>query len=319
MIYTCLPVDLETGWGVCGHYVNRELARLRLIALIPPHCPSGHLDGPLLCGMFPHSHEPGLRHIRGTRNCGYTFFERNFEATRNIANAWRYWDWVATGSSWCERWLREAGYPTCSTVVQGVDHAIFHSVVVPRDRRRFVVFSGGCFQYRKAQNVVVAAMRVMMQRHPDVHLAAAWETSSPQLDFRATMAASRRIQYGGEPLAEACASNGLDMERVRLYPATSHDRMAQLYHDSDVGLFPNRCEEGTDLQHGFRPGAGRERRGFPRILALVPWPLRAARRSPPLRRKLQRRRGLGSGPEDFILAHHGGKAQIGLNHPAFRA
>jgi hypothetical protein len=29
--------------------------------------------------------------------------------------------------------------------------------------------------------------------------------------------------------------------------------------------------------------------------------------------------GLGSGPEDFILAHHGWKAQIGLNHPAFRA
>ena len=176
MIYTCLPADNRTGWGVCGAYVNGQLGRLRLIALIPPHCPPGRVDGPFLCAMFPHSHEPGLGHIRGTRNCGYTFFERNFEAMRNIDNAWRYWDWVAVGSSWCERWLRQAGFPNCSTVVQGVDHAIFHPAAEVRDREHFVVFSGWCFQFRKAQDVVIAAMRVMMQRHADVCLAASWET-----------------------------------------------------------------------------------------------------------------------------------------------
>ena len=217
------------------------------MAMVPPHCPPGTVDGPLLCAMFPHTHEPGVRHIRGTRNVGYTFIERNREAARRIDNAFPWWDWIAAGSSWSERCLREAGFTCCSAVPQGVDHALFHPADGERESVGLTVFSGGCFRYRKGQDVVIAAMRVMMARHADVRLAAAWETAAPQQDFASTMAASGLIDYQGGTLAEVCARNGLDMARVRLFPAMPHAEMAGLYHASDVGLFPNRCEGGTNL------------------------------------------------------------------------
>jgi glycosyltransferase involved in cell wall biosynthesis len=43
------------------------------------------------------------------------------------------------------------------------------------------------------------------------------------------------------------ADNGIDLERVITVPAQPNGLMAKIYRNSDVGLFPNRCEGGTNL------------------------------------------------------------------------
>ncbi len=39
---------------------------------------------------------------------------------------------------------------------------------------KFVVFSGGKLEFRKGQDLAVAAMRIFMQRHSDVVFITAW-------------------------------------------------------------------------------------------------------------------------------------------------
>jgi len=53
-------------------------------------------------------------------------------------------------------------------------------------------------------------------------------------DFPATMAA-------------VLAAAGIPKDKVILLPPLPHFEMARVYKNSDVGLFPNRCEGGTNL------------------------------------------------------------------------
>src|SRR5581483_11248947 len=67
------------------------------------------------------------------------------------------------------------------TVLQGVDMTHFH----PGPRAglfgdRFVVFSGGKLEGRKAQDLVARAFRVFAQRHSDALLITAWSSPWPQ-------------------------------------------------------------------------------------------------------------------------------------------
>jgi glycosyltransferase involved in cell wall biosynthesis len=40
---------------------------------------------------------------------------------------------------------------------------------------------------------------------------------------------------------------GVDLNRVELLPYVPHDELSTIYGNTDVGLFPNRCEGGTNL------------------------------------------------------------------------
>jgi len=43
------------------------------------------------------------------------------------------------------------------------------------------------------------------------------------------------------------ADNGLDPERVVTCELTPHEQLRELYAQTDIGVFPNRCEGGTNL------------------------------------------------------------------------
>ncbi|MBC8548595.1 MAG: glycosyltransferase [Candidatus Brocadiales bacterium] len=68
-----------------------------------------------------------------------------------------------------------------------------------------------------------------------------------------TMAASRHIKYEVKSKDYATAmygilhDNGLDMERVVTLLPRSNALMAKIYKNTDIGLFTNRCEGGTNL------------------------------------------------------------------------
>ena len=108
MIYVNMALGSGYGWGVCGKHIALELSRLGPVRVIsePVHISSignalefhslqrllldadeetqfakadGSLaaDGPLLQGIGDERLLPRRANIRGTRNIGYTFFERN--------------------------------------------------------------------------------------------------------------------------------------------------------------------------------------------------------------------------------------------------
>jgi glycosyltransferase involved in cell wall biosynthesis len=234
-----MPTGRAHGWGIAGEYLTREIARLPYLEGVTLHCISGHDFRP-------------MNPVDWNRiNIGYCFFENDIEALRHTRRAAREWDFIVAGSSWCEYQLRIGGVKHTSTILQGVDPTNFYPVPHRRDDGRFIVFSGGKFEFRKGQDLVIAAMRVFMQRHQDAYLACSWINQWPF--SLATMAKSPHISF--HPSDEDCSTilqrtlheNGIPPERVYLAPLIDNAQIRQIYQQTDIGIFPNRCEGGNNM------------------------------------------------------------------------
>ncbi len=234
-----MPSGRAHGWGIAGEYLRSEIAKLPPLDGVTLHCISGHDLRPMNPSDW------------NRINIGYCFFENDIEVLRHTRRAAQEWDFIVAGSSWCEYQLRIGGVRKTSTVLQGVDPANFYPMPPRRDDGRFIVFSGGKFEYRKGQDLVMAAMRVFMQRHQDVYLACSWINQWPF--SLATMSHSPHISF--HPSNDDCVTilqrtiqeNGLPPERVYLAPLVDNTLIKQIYQQTDMGIFPNRCEGGNNM------------------------------------------------------------------------
>jgi glycosyltransferase involved in cell wall biosynthesis len=93
-----------------------------------------------------------------------------------------------------------------------------------------VVFSGGKFEDRKGQDVAIKAYKVLQDRYPDVRLVTAWANA-----------------YTNNNGTQALQNAKIDMNRVIQVPLALNFVMAEVYQNTDIGLFPSRCEAGTNL------------------------------------------------------------------------
>ena len=282
LIYLALPLGTAHGWGICGRYITRELARLGPVRLITDRLEAGlvgdalelatlrallapaelqsagravEVDHPVLQCVVGPELTPLRPRLHGRRTVGYTFFENTAFAPASIETARTQYDVLAAGSSWCSEILRQHGLADVRTVVQGIDPTIFRPVEGGREffADRFVVFSGGKFELRKGQDLVIAAFKVLQERHEDVLLVTSWFNQWPAT--MRTMRASPYIRF--EPPAGnleyrtlvegVLAANGIDASRAIHLGLVQNALMARVYRNSDVGLFPNRCEGGTNL------------------------------------------------------------------------
>ncbi len=236
---TSLPSGSAHGWGIAGDYLRREIAALPPINGVTLHCVRGWDLQPF---------EPANW---DRVNIGYCFFEDNFEVLAHAREAAGRWDFMVAGSHWCEYNLRIGGFKATGTVLQGIDPRVFHPAPGLRSRDCFVVFSGGKFELRKGQDIVIAAMKVFMDRHDDVVLSCAWYNQWP-FSLK-TMELSSFINYRHAEeeclilLQRTLAENGIDLRRVLLHPLRDNRTMREVYLASDIGLFPNRCEGGNNM------------------------------------------------------------------------
>ena len=234
-----MPTGSAYGWGVAGTYLKAEIAKLPPVDGVTLHCITGHNFMPF--------DESAWDRI----NIGYCFFEHDLLAKPFIAEAADRWDHIVAGSNWCEQHLRNGGMGRTSTILQGIDSSIFCLQPPRSDDSRFIVFSGGKFEYRKGQDIVIAAMRLFMERHKDVWLSCSWHNQWPS-SIR-TMEQSPLIEFNSQDgssddqLIDTIRRNGLDMSRVVLHPTFDNARMPLIYAESDIGIFPNRCEGGNNM------------------------------------------------------------------------
>ena len=279
MLNLVFPIGHMHGWGVCGHHLTKELSRVASVRLISdPFGPeeaggelehrnlmrlfvdknllASELDRPLPGAMIqPVNNDtfgPWEPRIKGLKNLGYIFYEQDRISPGKIANARASFDFIAAGSSWCQEILAKAGCENTATVVQGVDRALFNGesnqkTVFPDN---FLIFGGGKFELRKGQDLVLMAAKVMMDRHPEVMLVASWYNGWPQ--SMASMTASPHIRFELKQdyfssMQATLAATGIDPDRVILLPPMHHQKMATVYKNTDLGVFPNRCEGGTNL------------------------------------------------------------------------
>ncbi|MDH4191032.1 MAG: glycosyltransferase [Betaproteobacteria bacterium] len=194
-----------------------------------------------------------LQQIRGAPDFGMVFFEDTRFSPASLAQGRSRFRRILAGSSWNAEVLRARGLSNVSVCLQGIDTSVFF----PRPKTdafpgRFVVFSGGKLEYRKGQDLVIAAFREFHAQHPDALLVAAWHNFWP-----ASVGSLARSPYvrgvpgydesGQLRLAPWLAENGLPEGSFIALPPLPNARMAEVYRELDVALFPNRAEGGTNL------------------------------------------------------------------------
>lgn len=283
MIYLILPRGNNFGWGVCGKYLVKEMSAITEVKYIAEKFGVGDIgdeldyyflksqligeaedkeikdgvikqvDYPILQAMDNITLLPTGPNLKGTFKAGYTFFEENILSQEYIQNGRDNYDIVVAGSTWCEEVLRNHGLENVTTIIQGTDPQIFNPYHSEKElfRDQFVIFSGGKFELRKGQDIVIKAYKVLQDRHKDVVLVNSWFNA--WADSMKTMAASPYIKFdisSGDYITimnKILQNNGLDLERVITLVPRPNALMARIYKNSDIGLFPNRCEGGTNL------------------------------------------------------------------------
>lgn len=239
------------GWGVCNRYLIEELSKLTALEALTethPQWNSAALPGDLFATLGNHELQ-ALCPARGGRNFGYTFFEAE-PNQRSRENAKRY-DVLFAGSTWGVERLQAQGIPRGIVLVQGVDGRVFYPQAPTRDDGKFRIFSGGKFELRKGQDLVLRAFKILQRKYPDMILVNAWFNHWPKLMGLVAKAPDMRFELieGSwvEQMEHVYRLNGIDPTRVITLPLTPQAQMAEIYRESDVGLFPNRCEGGTNL------------------------------------------------------------------------
>jgi glycosyltransferase involved in cell wall biosynthesis len=134
-----------------------------------------------------------------------------------------------------------------------VDTKIFHKGHAQKTKHpnHFVVFSGGKMEFRKGQDLVIRAFKVLQDRHDDVLLVNCWYnrwdaaiasmSMSPHIQFE--MPRGRYV----DAVRHLLNANGIQPQKAVICEPVHHSQVAEIYRDTDCGLFPNRCEGGTNL------------------------------------------------------------------------
>jgi glycosyltransferase involved in cell wall biosynthesis len=119
-------------------------------------------------------------------------------------------------------------------------------------RDRFIVFSGGKFEFRKAQDVVAVAFKRFHEKHPDSLLLTCWQTLLPQDPEPFRMAghcqAMPQVDSSKGILTTPWLLElGLPQGSFLELPYTPNMLMPSLLRECSAAIFPNRCEGGTNL------------------------------------------------------------------------
>jgi glycosyltransferase involved in cell wall biosynthesis len=148
--------------------------------------------------------------------------------------------------------LADHGIHNTTLTIQGID-----PVMRPGPRRgrfagRFAIYSGGKLEYRKGQDIVVAAFKAFHSRHPEALLVTAWR--SPFVGSAASLIEGGLVVQapgtgpdGGLDLAGWLAANGIGPDDSLDLGMVGHADLREVLIECDVAIFPNRSEPATNL------------------------------------------------------------------------
>ncbi len=195
---------------------------------------------------------PLSERFRGRRNVGVIAYEET-RFTPDVLERASSYDAMVVHSTFNRRLLEERGVPNVRVALQGIDpDEIFPGQAKGRFGDRFVVFSGGKLEFRKGQDIVLAAFRTFYQRHPEALLITAWHNAWPatamsMAESRLTPVVPKIDAQNRLRIAEWATDNGLPAEAFRDLGFLGRHQIAETLWECHAAVFPNRCEGATNL------------------------------------------------------------------------
>ncbi|WP_448205821.1 glycosyltransferase family 4 protein [Azospirillum sp. sgz302134] len=195
---------------------------------------------------------PASARFRGDRNVGVIAFEDTLFNRDALERARRY-DGLVVHSTFNRDLLAEQGVTGVACAFQGVD--VDEMRPEPPAKRfgdRFVVFSGGKLEFRKGQDIALAAFRRFHERHPDALLITAWHnpwphTSMDIAESPLTPSAPAVGDNGKLRIVEWAMANGLPPEAFVDTGFLERRQIPAILAECHAAIFPNRCEGATNL------------------------------------------------------------------------
>jgi glycosyltransferase involved in cell wall biosynthesis len=195
---------------------------------------------------------PGQDRIWGKPNVACTAIE-HLVCTQHGRKISKNYDLFIAISKWNADYLKSLGVGPVHLCYQGIDPVLFH----PRPgsglyRDRFVIFSGGKFEYRKGQDIVLAAFKIFHARHPEALLVTCWQNllkadgAAFALAGHCDDVPEMAPDYG-LLMTPWLLKQGLPADSFIALPFTHNILMPTVLHECDMAVFPNRCEGGTNL------------------------------------------------------------------------
>lgn len=190
--------------------------------------------------------------FRGSRNVGVIAFE-DTRFDRDTLDRARSYDRIVVHSEYNRALLAEQGITDVACAFQGVDPD--ELAPVPPARRfgdRFVVFAGGKVEFRKGQDIVLAAFRRFHERHPDALLVTAWHnpwphTSADIAESPLVPAAPAVGENGKLRIVEWAMDCGVPPEGFIDMGFLGRGQIPAILAECHAAIFPNRCEGATNL------------------------------------------------------------------------
>lgn len=218
----------------------------------------GKIEGQPVSGIFLRAlgdgldFPPFLDGWSADTDIGVVFFESADVPIENLTRAAGLRA-VITGSQWNTDVLQAAGLNNVFNCPQGIDPALFcPGSRAGRFQDRFAVFSGGKLEYRKGQDLVVAAFKQFQKRHPEALLVTAWQNPWPEAADSLKMSPHisglpRRTEDGLLNINEWLLGEGLAPDSFIDLGALANSQTPAVLREMDVAVFPSRCEGGTNL------------------------------------------------------------------------
>ncbi|MDP9127824.1 MAG: glycosyltransferase family 4 protein [Pseudomonadota bacterium] len=214
-----------------------------------------HFDGPVLHGVGNcYAHFKNQFRVRGRPNIGCAAIEE-LACPPDWRPFLQIYDMFIAISTWNADYLRSLGLgKPVHLCRQGIDTQRFF----PAQRSalfgdRFVIFSGGKLEFRKGQDIVLAAFKRFQATHDDVLLVTSWQNAQmPELaafeNRGLCVSVPSPLEDGrGLNIAAWLAREGLPPGSFVDLGWQHNKAMPRFLHASDIAIFPNRCEGGTNL------------------------------------------------------------------------
>jgi tetratricopeptide (TPR) repeat protein/glycosyltransferase involved in cell wall biosynthesis len=282
------PLSITSGWGIYALNLTLQLLRnpaWEVALLVPPSITSESLNPlhkslllpliekqkhfqelvtansdkqiacnfPVLYGLGNNLVSSGVENqITSACQVGVIFFEDTRITAEAVEKAKQY-SVIVAGSNWNADVLRSCGLTNVAMVNQGIDPAIFHPA--PKSNLfgdRFVIFSGGKLEYRKGQDIIIAAFKRFRAQHPEALLLTTWHNFWPQymlgIEQTGNVIGLPNINRDGSlGISQWLAANGLPVDSFIDIGLIPNHLAGQILREADCAVFTNRCEGGTNL------------------------------------------------------------------------